>query len=154
MLNKILYHTEVIIVALETLSNAGAYQMPKAQPVKLAETSLPESTDGAVKEQVVYIKGHLGTAWDGEGQKINGQYQEERNQQKTNEQLKKAVDEFNKKMFNSEAVYGVHEGTNRVMIKIVDRETKKVIKEIPPEKSLDMLERAWEIAGILMDEER
>ena len=58
MLNKILYHTEVIIVALETLSNAGAYQMPKAQPVKLAETSLPESTDGAVKEQVVYIKGH------------------------------------------------------------------------------------------------
>ena len=86
--------------------------------------------------------------------KINGQYQEERNQQKTNEQLKKAVDEFNKKMFNSEAVYGVHEGTNRVMIKIVDRETKKVIKEIPPEKSLDMLERAWEIAGILMDEKR
>lgn len=57
-------------------------------------------------------------------------------------------------MFNSEAVYGVHEGTNRVMIKIVDRETKKVIKEIPPEKSLDMLERAWEIAGILMDEKR
>ena len=43
---------------------------------------------------------------------------------------------------------------NRVMIKIVDRETKKVIKEIPPEKSLDMLERAWEIAGILMDEKR
>jgi flagellar protein FlaG len=40
------------------------------------------------------------------------------------------------------------------MIKIVDRETKKVIKEIPPEKSLDMLERAWEIAGILMDEKR
>ncbi len=57
-------------------------------------------------------------------------------------------------MQNSEAIYGIHEGTNRVTIKIVDRETKKVIKELPPEKTLDMIAKVWEIAGIMVDEFR
>ena len=43
--------------------------------------------------------------------------------------MKKMVDQLNKKMSNSEAIFGIHEDTNRVTIKIVDRETKEVIKE-------------------------
>lgn len=71
-----------------------------------------------------------------------------------NEQLKKAVEQFNNSRGNSEAIYGIHEGTNRVTIKIVDKNTKKVIKELPPEKTLDMIARVWEMAGILVDEKR
>lgn len=72
-----------------------------------------------------------------------------------NEQLKKAIENFNSSSGNnSEAVYGIHEGTNRVTIKIVDKNTKKVIKELPPEKTLDMIARVWEMAGILIDEKR
>ena len=52
-----------------------------------------------------------------------------------NSQIKKAVDEINKKAHNSEAVFGIHDATNRVTIKIVDKDTKKVLKEYPPEKS-------------------
>lgn len=74
--------------------------------------------------------------------------------QPSNEQLKKAVDQMNKKMENSEAVFGFHDDTNRVTIKIVDRDTKKVIKELPPEKTLDMIAKVWEMAGILVDEKR
>ena len=74
--------------------------------------------------------------------------------QPSNEQLKKAVDQMNKKMENSEAVFGFHEDTNRVTIKIVDRDSKKVIKELPPEKTLDMIAKVWEMAGILVDEKR
>ncbi|MDD6010255.1 MAG: flagellar protein FlaG [Lachnospiraceae bacterium] len=70
------------------------------------------------------------------------------------ETLKKAVDNLNKSMPNTEAVFGIHEGTNRVTIKIVDKTTKKTIKELPPEKTLDMIERVWEMAGILVDEKR
>ncbi len=51
-----------------------------------------------------------------------------------NSQIRKAVDEINKKAHNSEAVFGIHEATNRVTIKIVDKDTKKVLKEYPPEK--------------------
>jgi flagellar protein FlaG len=75
-------------------------------------------------------------------------------QQPTNETIQQAVEKLNKKMQNSEAIYGIHEGTNRVTIKIVDRETKKVIKELPPEKTLDMIAKVWEIAGIMVDEFR
>ncbi len=73
---------------------------------------------------------------------------------KSAEQIKKAVEKMNKNMNNSEAIFGIHEGTNRVTIKIVDKDTKEVIKELPPEKTLDMIAKAWEMAGILVDEKR
>ena len=65
-----------------------------------------------------------------------------------NSQIKKAVDEINKKAHNSEAVFGIHDATNRVTIKIVDKDTKKVLKEYPPEKTLDMIAKVWEMAGL------
>lgn len=75
-------------------------------------------------------------------------------EQKVNkgEQLKKAVADLNKQLPNSEAIFGIHEKTNRVTIKIVDKSTKEVIKEYPPEETLDMIAKVWEIAGILVDE--
>ena len=78
----------------------------------------------------------------------------ENRQAASQEQIRKAVESMNKKMANAEAVFGIHEGTNRVTIKIVDKETKKTIKELPPEKTLDMIAKGWEMAGILVDEKR
>lgn len=74
--------------------------------------------------------------------------------QADNEKIKKAVEELNKKMPNSEAVYGIHEATNRVTIKLVDKETRETIKELPAEETLDMIAKVWEMAGILVDEKR
>ena len=68
-----------------------------------------------------------------------------------NSQIRKAVDEINKKAHNSEAVFGIHDATNRVTIKIVDKDTKKVLKEYPPEKTLDMIAKVWVMAGLLVD---
>lgn len=75
-------------------------------------------------------------------------------QDKQNAQIRKAVENINKKAVNSEAIFGIHEATNRVMIKIVDKDTKKVIKELPPEKTLDMIAKVWELAGLMIDEKR
>ena len=36
----------------------------------------------------------------------------------------------------------------------VDKDTKKVVKEFPPEKTLDMIAKVWEMAGLLVDEKR
>ena len=58
----------------------------------------------------------------------------------------------NEQLPNSEAKFGIHEATNRVMIKLVDKDTQEVIKEIPPEKTLDMLAKSMEIAGVLLDQ--
>ncbi len=71
-----------------------------------------------------------------------------------NAQVKKAVEDLSRQMKNSVAVFGIHEKTNRVTIKIVDKSTEKVIKEFPPEETLDMIAKVWEVAGILVDEKR
>jgi flagellar protein FlaG len=72
-----------------------------------------------------------------------------------NEKVRKAISEMTKNVkSNAEAVFGIHDKTNRVTIKMVDKETKKVIKEFPPEETLDMIAKVWEIAGIMVDEKR
>ena len=80
--------------------------------------------------------------------------QENAGQQPSNESIRRAVENINKNLKNSEAIFGIHEKTNRVTIKLVDKETKEVIKELPPEKTLDMIAKAWELAGLLVDEKR
>lgn len=71
----------------------------------------------------------------------------------TNSVIKKLISEINGKLNkNTEAVFGIHDGTNRVTIKIIDKDSKEIIKEIPPEKTLEMIAKIWEIAGLLVDE--
>lgn len=70
------------------------------------------------------------------------------------ETMRKAAEEINRNAKNSEAVFGIHEGTNRVTIKIVDKDTKEVLKEYPPEKTLDIIAKVWEMAGLMVDEKR
>lgn len=84
-----------------------------------------------------------------------GQNQENAAQEQ-HEKLRKSVEELNRKMGhqNVEAQFGVHEATNRVTIKIVDKDTNEVIREVPPEKTLDMIAKAWELAGLMVDEKR
>lgn len=47
--------------------------------------------------------------------------------------------------------FSIHEGTEAVMVKVIDTETDEIIREIPPEKILDMVAKMWELAGILVD---
>ena len=50
--------------------------------------------------------------------------------------------------------FSYHEEVNRVSIKILDRETNEVVREIPPEESIKILEKVYEVAGLLVDEKR
>ena len=69
-------------------------------------------------------------------------------------QIKRAVDEVNRKVKNNELIFGIHEATNRVTIKVIDKSTKEVLRECPPEQTLDMIAKVWELAGIMVDERR
>lgn len=68
----------------------------------------------------------------------------------------KAINEANRKLIStrSELQLSVHKQTRLISVKVIDADTKKVIREIPPEKTLDMLAKMWEMAGILVDEKR
>ncbi|MDF2673252.1 MAG: flagellar biosynthesis protein FlaG [Clostridiales bacterium] len=68
--------------------------------------------------------------------------------------LDSAVDKANNVLFknNTHLQFRIHEKTNEVMVKIVDDVSGEVLKEIPPEKMLDLVAKLWEIAGIIVDE--
>ena len=90
----------------------------------------------------------------GSDQREEHNYNYAENARQQNEKIKKSVEKLNKNLSHSSAIFGIHEATNRLTIKIVDKDTKEVIKELPPEKTLDMIAKVWEIAGILVDEKR
>lgn len=46
----------------------------------------------------------------------------------------------------------VHEKTHQILVKVLNKETGELIREIPPEKTLDLVAKMMEIAGILIDE--
>lgn len=81
----------------------------------------------------------------------NAQNESDR-RQPSEETMKQALNDINKQLNNTECVFGIHEKTNRVTIRIVDKDTKEVIKELPPEKTLNMIAKVWELAGIMVDE--
>lgn len=71
---------------------------------------------------------------------------------------KKTIDammsEANQKLSKTRCEYSYDEPTRRVSIKVYDKDTDKLIREVPPEKSLEALQKIWELAGIIVDEKR
>lgn len=160
------------MATIEPLNSVMTYQ---AQAVERPQSATPVNTEVPEDGQTVNVdettaavtraqaeddKGGGSEGADSQQQAGANQMQQlsarQAQQQQKSEQLKKAIAEMNRRINNSneEAVFGVHEDTNRIMIKIMDKETKEVIKEFPPEKTLDMIARIWEMAGILVDEKR
>jgi len=67
--------------------------------------------------------------------------------------LNKAVELINEtvKMVDKKFEFEVHEGTKRTMVKVIDKETEEVIREIPPEEVLNLVEKMNELVGLMMD---
>jgi len=70
--------------------------------------------------------------------------------------LVEAINRANKAIIGSrrEFEYKVHKQTGAVSIKVIDSETKEIIREVPPEKILDLIANLMELAGVLVDERR
>ena len=143
-------------MAIEPLNSMSAVQVQTTTKFKPVDNSgRTSNTDVTVSSNAGVVLSDAtpivtGTGTDNQSQNQDGQG----NMPPSNETVKRTINNLNKTMENTEAVFGIHEGTNRVTIKIVDRQTKEVIKEFPPEKTLDMIEKVWEIAGIMVDEKR
>ena len=70
--------------------------------------------------------------------------------------LKSVLSVANQKMkiTNTRCEFEYHEKTKRVSIKVIDQNTDEVVREIPPEDALEMIEKMWELAGLFVDERR
>jgi flagellar protein FlaG len=48
--------------------------------------------------------------------------------------------------------FSIHDKTKHIMVKVLDKDTGAIIREIPNEKSLDFIAKLWNMAGALIDE--
>lgn len=91
-----------------------------------------------------------------EQKKSSDSNQQKEEAEANSQRIKNAINQANDKMkhVRTGCEFSYNDEINRVSIKIYDKDTKEVIREIPPEESLKMLEKVWEIAGLLVDEKR
>ncbi|NOU95091.1 flagellar biosynthesis protein FlaG [Paenibacillus sp. LMG 31456] len=55
---------------------------------------------------------------------------------------------------NTTFEYLVHKQTQQIVIKVLDKESGELIREIPPEKNLDFISKLMEKAGLFVDQRR
>ncbi|MDF2907671.1 MAG: flagellar protein FlaG protein [Herbinix sp.] len=90
----------------------------------------------------------------------NSEDQSKENSQKDKQasanMLKSAIDNANNKLKfkRTKCEFTLYEDINRVAIKVIDRDTNEVIREIPPEETLELVQKLWEFAGLIVDEKR
>ncbi|WP_418791018.1 flagellar protein FlaG [Phosphitispora sp. TUW77] len=70
--------------------------------------------------------------------------------------LQEAMEKLNEmtRIFDRTFHFEIHEETKRWIVQVVNTETGDVVKEIPPEKFLDMVARIDQFVGLLIDERR
>ena len=128
--------------AVQAVSTPVDTTTVKSEPVG---TSLPKSNGNPIvmKKQAVQNAGVVQSG-NGEG----------KNEKVNTKLVKGAVDGVNESLKSSRTSvrFKYHENLKRVTIKIVDDTTDEVIKEIPPEETLEMVEKMLAQAGLIVDE--
>ena len=146
-------------MAIEPISSAMAYSAQPTVRTETAQNTANESTEGKVSdlnapqidaETLSVSKAQ--TEGEENGESKGGQQQQQ--PPMNDDTIKKALEELTKKQANFISEFGIHEKTNRITVKIVDKDTQEIIKELPPEKMLDMIAKVWEYAGLFVDEKR
>lgn len=128
---------------VESLDAAVKVNAAYTQPIQKIEATDKQATQAVEPQQL--IQNQLKQAQQDESDSV---------QAKQVEFIRKAVGKANEAMeyHNRSMKFSIHEKTNEIMVKIIDNETKEVIREIPPEKMQDMFASMLELAGLLVDE--
>lgn len=131
---------------------------PQSETVDVNTGSTANQQVQAATLPPVFGKGSSGDNNSKPGQQDRGAVQTDK--EVAPDKIKAAVDDLNKTvkqaspLHHTRLSFKYHEDTNRISITVTDSDTDEVIREIPPEKTLDMLAKAWEMAGLLVDERR
>lgn len=158
--SKAVPNMEVNKMGLDVNTNTAAYQdiktpqynsygnssgvQTESQTAQSVQAAQAAQAAQAIQAQVVIEPDSKGESKDSSSQNSAAQ------------QIESAIRNANHraKFGHTNAQFTYHEKTKRISIKIIDRETNEVIKEIPPEETLEMISKMWELAGLLVDEKR
>lgn len=145
-------HTEVDLMAIESVTNTvTTYHEPAKSTQSVENVKSPKQSTSSANVVDTETVAHSTVK---KGQQETEGFQQQKENQSNAQRIKSAIDQANKKQVHTRFEFSYHDETNRISIKVIDQETDKVIREIPPEDSLELLEKIWEIAGLIVDEKR
>jgi len=147
-------------MALEITSSAVSGLQKVAKPVEMPEQrSVERAADVSTVSTSAQIERQVATHVEQDatgGYNGNDEAQAAAAAQQNAQRIESAVKRANNtmRMTKTSCQFQYHEETNRVSIKVIDKDTEEVIREIPSEEALELIQRMWEMAGILVDEKR
>ena len=145
-------------MGIDKMSIAANYHNQAVQATQINKVNVQTSSDTEAKEMTADSKVSTASTVQITNKQKSGTDNGESNLAQQNEKKEASIKELKdiQKVINRNTIaeFGYNEPTNRITIKIKDKDTDEVIKEIPSEKALEMLAKAWELAGILVDEKR
>jgi flagellar protein FlaG len=128
-----------------------SYVMPNIERIPMVEHSEPAKQTTLLKSQSVSSTSSMKSYGELKRAEGNGEIVTI-----SDEQLVKAIQKAIKAAegITTSLEFSVHKETHQISVKVLDKETGEIIREIPPEKNLDFLATLWRKAGILIDEKR
>ena len=152
-------------MGMDGIGGVGALNVSSQTRVTRPQSETMDVNTGSTANQQVQAATLPPVGGKGNSNNNSQQGQQDRGAVQTDKEvapdkIKAAVDDLNKTvkqaspLHHTQLSFKYHEDTNRISITVTDSDTDEVIREIPPEKTLDMLAKAWEMAGLLVDERR
>ena len=145
-------------MALEVTSGAVSGLQKVAKPVEMPEQrSVERAADVSNVSTSAQIERQVATNVEQDAARgYNGNEEAQAAAAQNAQRIESAVKRANNtmRMTKTSCQFQYHEETNRVSIKVIDKDTEEVIREIPSEEALELIQKMWEMAGILVDEKR
>lgn len=131
----------------------GAGMSARVNAVPNVGRNTPNETGELVKPQASEQDGALSPAAKTPSQMT----QAEKNVLPVSEKaMLEAIEKANKSVSGADTrfEFSIHEKTKQIMVKVIDEESNEIIRQIPPEKILDMIAGIWDVVGLFVDEKR
>jgi len=117
-----------------------------APALRAPRTVSPHATAQANSEAVKTVSPERGRAPDKEAEKVS--------QRDLTEQVQQSVKEMNAQLdlANHAIRFSIDEKSQDLVVKVVDTQTDKIIRQIPAEEMLRLRERMNELSGMIVEE--
>ncbi|MCM3208580.1 flagellar protein FlaG [Paenibacillus illinoisensis] len=82
--------------------------------------------------------------------------QSDKNESVNKQQLDKLIEDGNKVLqrMDTQLRWSVNKESNQMIVKVMDTQTNEVLREIPPEKYLELVQNLCEQVGLFLDERK
>ncbi|PTU66434.1 flagellar biosynthesis protein FlaG [Chromobacterium sp. Panama] len=127
------------------IANAGA-STPRQQTVELAQSGQGADKATALPDNAQAV------AATGQAQQQQAQNTAAKNKPSVTEQLQSSLKQLNSvaSLYNNQLEFSVDKDTDLQVVKVVDKETQKVIRQIPSEDAIRIAKAIGDFKGMLL----